>query len=73
MQIYSVIDHYFLLLGLINHILIFSNQLLIIKDQITMTQYLYVDFILSFVGVCLYILGLKKVLFNDPKKLSGLK
>jgi len=38
-----------------------------------MTQYLYVDFILSFVGVCLYILGLKKVLFNDPKKLSGLK
>ena len=38
-----------------------------------MTRYLYVDFILSFVGVCLYILGLKKVLFNDPKKLSGLK
>jgi len=38
-----------------------------------MTQYLYVDFILSFVGVCLYILGLKKVLFNDPNKLSGLK
>jgi len=38
-----------------------------------MTQYLYVDFILSFVGVCLYILVLKKVLFNDPKKLSGLK
>ena len=37
-----------------------------------MTQYLYVDFILSSVGVCLYILGLKKVLFNDPKKLSGL-
>jgi len=32
-----------------------------------MTQYLYVDFILSFVGVSLYILGLKKVLFNDPK------
>ena len=38
-----------------------------------MTQYLYVDFILSFFGVCLYILGLKKVLFNAPKKLSGLK
>ena len=38
-----------------------------------MTQYLYVDFILSFVGVCLYILGLKKILFNDPKKLSGFK
>jgi len=38
-----------------------------------MTQYLYVDFILSFVGVCLYIFGLKKVLFNDHKKLSGLK
>ena len=33
-----------------------------------MTQYLYLDFILSFFGVCLYILGLKKVLFNDPKK-----
>ena len=67
MQIYSVIDHYFLLLGLINNILIFRNQLLIIKDQITMTQYLYVDLILSLVGVCLYILGLKKVLFNDTK------
>jgi len=26
-----------------------------------MTQYLYVDFVLSFVGVCLYILGLKKI------------
>jgi len=38
-----------------------------------MTQYLYVDFILRFVGVCLYILGLKKVLFNDSKKLSGFK
>jgi len=38
-----------------------------------MTQYLYVDLILSFFGVCLYILGLKKVLFNDPKNLSGLK
>ena len=73
MQIYYVIDHYFLFLGLINHILIFPDQLQINKDQITMTQYLYVDFILSFVGVCLYILGLKKVLFNDPKKLSGLK
>ena len=43
------------------------------KDQITMTHYLYIDFILSFFGVCLYILGLKKVLFNDPKKLSELK
>jgi len=38
-----------------------------------MNHYLYVDFILSFFGVCLYILGLKKVLFNEPKKLSGLK
>ncbi len=38
-----------------------------------MTDILYVDFILSFFGVCIYILGLKKVLFNDPKKLSGLK
>ena len=38
-----------------------------------MSQYLYVDFILSFLGVCLYILGLKKVLFKDPKKFSGLK
>jgi len=38
-----------------------------------MTQYLDVDLILSFLGVYLYILGLKKVLFNDPKKLSGLK
>ena len=38
-----------------------------------MTKYLYVDFILSFVGLYLYILGLKKVLFNDPKKLLGLK
>mgnify|MGYP001260015942 FL=1 len=38
-----------------------------------MTQYLYVDFILSFFGVCLYILGLKKVLFNDTKKFTGLK
>jgi len=36
-----------------------------------MTQYLYVDFILSFVGVCLYILGLKKVFFNDSKKNSS--
>ena len=32
-----------------------------------MTQYLYLDLFLSFFGVCLYILGLKKVLFNDPK------
>ena len=38
-----------------------------------MTQYLYIDFILSILGVFLYILGLKKVLFNDPKNLSGLK
>jgi len=38
-----------------------------------MTQYFYIDIILSFFGVCLYILGLKKILFNDPKKLSGLK
>ena len=38
-----------------------------------MTQYFYVDFILSVFGVFLYILGLKKVLFNDPKNLSGLK
>ena len=38
-----------------------------------MTQYLYVDFILSFFGLFLYILGLKKVLFNEPKNLSGLK
>jgi len=32
-----------------------------------MTQYLYVDFILSFVGVCLYILGLKKFYLMNPK------
>ena len=38
-----------------------------------MTQYFYVDFILSFFGVCLYILGLKRLLFNDPKKISDLK
>ncbi len=38
-----------------------------------MTQYLDVDFILSFFGIFLYILGLKKVLFNDTKNLSGLK
>jgi len=38
-----------------------------------MTQYLYIDFILSILGVFLYILGLKKVLFNDPKNLTGLK
>jgi len=38
-----------------------------------MSHYLYVDFILSFFGVCLYILGLKKVLFNEPKKLSRLE
>jgi len=38
-----------------------------------MTQYIYVDFILSFFGVCLYILGLKRLLFSDPKKISGLK
>ena len=38
-----------------------------------MTQYFYVDFLLSLLGVCLYILGLKKLLFNDPKNLSGLK
>jgi len=38
-----------------------------------MTHYLYVVFILSFFGVFIYILGLKKVLFNDPKKFSGLK
>jgi len=38
-----------------------------------MTQYLYVDFFLSVFGVCLYILGLKKVLFNESKNLSGLK
>ena len=38
-----------------------------------MTQYIYLDFILSIFGVCLYILGLKKVLFNDPKKFPGLK
>jgi len=38
-----------------------------------MPNNLYIDFILSFFGVCLYILGLKKVLFNDHKKLSGLK
>ena len=43
------------------------------KEKITMTNYYYVDFILSIFGVCLYILGLKKVLFNDPKNLSGLK
>ena len=43
------------------------------KEKITMTEYLYVDFILSFFGVCLYILGLKRLLFNDPKKISGLK
>jgi len=44
-----------------------------VNDLIIMTQYIYVDFILSVFGVCLYILGLKKVLFNDPKNLSGLK
>ena len=44
-----------------------------VKDLIIMTQYIYVDFALSVFGVCLYILGLKKVLFNDPKNLSGLK
>jgi len=38
-----------------------------------MTQYLYVDFILSLFGVCIYIIGLKKVLFNDQKKFTGLK
>tara|TARA_B100000886_G_scaffold322577_1_gene265687 strand:+ start:435 stop:551 length:117 start_codon:yes stop_codon:yes gene_type:complete len=38
-----------------------------------MSQYFYVDLILSVVGVFLYILGLKKVLFNEPKKISGLK
>ena len=43
------------------------------KERITMTKYLYLDFILSFFGVCLYILGLKRLLFNDPKKISGLK
>ncbi len=36
-----------------------------------MTQYLYVDFLLSFLGVCLYIFGLKKILFNDPKNYQG--
>jgi len=44
-----------------------------VKDLIIMTQYIYVDFILSVFGVGLYILGLKKVLFNDSKNLSGLK
>ena len=43
------------------------------KEEIIMTQYLYVDFILSIFGVLLYILGLKRLLFNDPKKISGLK
>ena len=43
------------------------------KEVIIMTQYLYVDFILSFFGVCLYILGLKRLLFNDPKKITELK
>ena len=40
---------------------------------IIMTQYFYIDFILSLLGVYFYILGLKKLLFNDPKKNSGLK
>ena len=38
-----------------------------------MSQYLYIDFILSFFGVFLYILGLKKVLFGNQKKISGFK
>jgi len=37
-----------------------------------MTQYLYVDFILSFFGVCLYILGLKKVLLGELALMSCL-
>ena len=32
-----------------------------------MTQYLFVDLILSALGVFIYFLGLKKVLFNQPK------
>ncbi len=32
-----------------------------------MTQYLFIDFILSALGVFIYFFGLKKVLFNQPK------
>ncbi len=32
-----------------------------------MTQYFFVDFTLSALGVFLYFLGLKKVLLNEPK------
>ena len=43
-----------------------------IKSKIAMTKIYFIDIILSTMGVLIYLVGLKKLLFNQPKTFQDL-